>query len=92
MQVATRGARILARLQLYEAAARFQVAAEDAVRGHLDGSTPELRQVHMACSQAGTALAGLAHALLACPANSSAPKPPVLDAFSPSGTPTPMAI
>ena len=63
MQVAASGARVLRRLQTYEAAARFQVAAEAAVRWQADGSELHLAEVHLGMSQAGAALANLASVL-----------------------------
>ena len=85
MQVAAQGLRILARLKVYESTARFQVAAEEAVRGHAEGTDPPLRHVHMACTQAGAALARLAQALLACPSKVQATRPSIITAFSPEG-------
>lgn len=85
-QVAVQGSRILARLKVYEATARFQVVAEDAVRGHAEGTDPALRQVHMACGLAGKALSRLAHALLSCPSQMHAPRPSIIAAFSPEGS------
>ena len=85
MKVAARGARILARLQVYEAVARFQVAAEEAVRGQPEGTETPLRHVHRACGQAGAALAALAHALLSCPRTLPPTRPPVVEAFDPKG-------
>ena len=63
VQVAASGARVLRRLQTYEAAARFQVAAEAAVRWQADGSELHLAEVHLGMSQAGAALANLASVL-----------------------------
>lgn len=84
-QVAVQGLRILARLKVYEATARFQVVAEEAVRGHAEGTDPSLRQVHLACSQAGAALARLAQALLSCPAQAQPTRPDIITALSPEG-------
>ena len=84
-QVASCGARIMARLQVYEAAARFQVSAEEAVRAQADESEMPLRMVHLLLSQAGASLAGLANALLGCPARPLSPQLPVITAFQPEG-------
>ena len=85
MQVAAQGSRILARLKVYETTARFQLVAEEAVRGHAEGTDPSLRHVHSACTQAGGALARLSKALLACPSEVPPVRPSVVTAFSPGG-------
>jgi hypothetical protein len=84
-QVAARGARILSRLHVYEAVAKFQVAAEEAVRGHAEGTETPLRHIHATCSQAGAALQGLSHALLACPAQQRSNRPAAVGALGPEG-------
>lgn len=69
MQVAKVGARLLARLQVYEAAARFQVAAEDALRGFAEGVDTPLQQSLRSCTETRSALDQLAtalHASLSC--------------------------
>ncbi len=86
MQVAAQGSRILARLKVYEATARFQMVAEEAVVGHAEGTDPPLRQVHAACTQAGAALARLAQALLACPSRIQPARPSIITALSPEGS------
>lgn len=70
---------------MYEATARFQVQAEEAVQGHANGSPPSLRHVHAACTQAGGALARLAKALLSCPSEVQPTRPSIISAFSPDG-------
>lgn len=85
LQVAAQGSRILARLKVYVATARFQVQAEEAVQGHANGSPPSLRHVHAACTQAGGALARLAKALLSCPSEAQPTRPSIISAFSPDG-------
>jgi len=87
--VAARGARILARLHVYEAVAKFQVAAEEAVRGHAEGTETPLRHIHVTCTQAGAALQGLAHTLMACPARQRSVRPAVIDALGLEGAPPP---
>ncbi len=86
-QVAARGARIIARLHAYEAVAKFQVAAEEAVRGHAEGTETPLRHIHVTCTQAGAALQGLAHALMACPARPPSVRPAAISALGLDGEP-----
>lgn len=66
VQAAVFGQRLLARLQVYEAAARFQIAAEDAVRGFAEGVETPIQEIHRACTQAGVALDSLTQTLLSC--------------------------
>lgn len=75
----------MSRLKVYEDTARFQLVAEEAVRGHAEGTETPLRHIHLACTQAGTALARLAQALLSCPAEAQPARPSIVTAFSPGG-------
>jgi hypothetical protein len=92
LQVAARGARILARLHVYQAVAKFQVAAEEAVRGHAEGTETPLRHIHVTCTQAGTALQGLAQALMTCPARQRSVRPAAIGALGPEGEASLIAI
>ena len=81
------GTRVLARLTAYGAAARFQAAAEAAVRAAAGGeasvSTAELQSL---LGQAAAALTSLASALAACrPASSSDALPATVGAFGRDG-------
>lgn len=89
LQVVSCGARVLARLMAYGAAARFQAAAEAAVRAVAGSEAqPSTGELQGLVGQAAAALASLAAALGACRpggGGSSDRTPAVVGAFAPDG-------